>query len=354
MNPVQGLELKNIQKTFGNTKAVTGVSFKVQKGEIVGLLGPSGSGKTTLLEIIAGLIQPDRGVCAWDGKDLADIPTHKRGFGLMFQDFALFPHKNVHENVSFGLLMQDWSPARVSQRVEEVLDLVGLPGFGSREVDTLSGGEKQRVALARSFAPQPRLLMLDEPIGSLDRTLRERLMAEVREILKSMKQTAIYVTHDQKEAFTVADRIVVLQEGTVAQIGTPVEIYHHPNSPFIAQFLGLRNVFPAEIKKADGEMVISSPFGEWLSQENRERKVTLLLRPDAVMLGPSPDADHCELMGTLMKKTFTGKAYQAEVDVDDTRLHFTFSSSAEDLPPKGQEITLHFHPSKAFQVFEKP
>ncbi|MBS3751776.1 MAG: ABC transporter ATP-binding protein [Anaerolineales bacterium] len=352
MNSVQGLELKNVQKTFGNTQAVSGVSFKVQKGEIVGLLGPSGSGKTTLLEIIAGLIQPDRGVCTWDGEDLADIPTHKRGFGLMFQDFALFPHKNVHENVSFGLLMQDWSSARVSQRVEEVLDLVGLPGFGSREVDTLSGGEKQRVALARSFAPQPRLLMLDEPIGSLDRTLRERLMGEVREILKSMKQTAIYVTHDQKEAFTVADRIVVLQEGTVAQIGTPLEIYHHPDTPFIAQFLGLRNVFPAEIKKVDGQMVISSPFGEWPSQEDRERKVSLLLRPDAVMLGPSPDANHCELRGTLMKKSFTGKAYQAEVDAEGTRLHFTFSSSAEDFPPQGQEITLHFHPSKAFQVFE--
>ncbi len=351
MNSEEVLELKDIHKSFGDTRAVTGVSFKVHKGEILGILGPSGSGKTTLLEIIAGLIQPDQGTCTWNGKDLAGVPPYQRGFGLMFQDFALFPHKNVKENVAFGLLMQDWSSERISQRVDEVLNLVGLPDFGRREVDTLSGGEQQRVALARSLAPQPRLLMLDEPIGSLDRTLRERLMGELREILKSMDQTALYVTHDQVEVFTVADRIVVIKAGKVAQIGTPQEIYRYPNSTFVAQFLGLDNLLQGEAKREDERTMIATSLGTWPYKEELEGKITVLLRPDVVKVGPASDARDCELRGTLSKKTFSGKTFRTEVDVKGSTLQFNFPAATTDLPNVGEEIHLHFDPYQALQIF---
>jgi ABC-type Fe3+/spermidine/putrescine transport system ATPase subunit len=353
MSSEKGLELQNIHKSFGNTLAVTGVSFKVHKGEIVGILGPSGSGKTTLLEIIAGLIQPDQGTCTWDGKDLADIPPYRRGFGLMFQDFALFPHKNVEENIAFGLLMQNWPSEKTSQRVEEVLELVGLPDFGQRDVDTLSGGEQQRVALARSLAPQPRLLMLDEPIGSLDRTLRERLMGELREILKSMNQTALYVTHDQVEVFTVADRIVVIHEGKVAQIGTPMEIYRHPNSTFVAQFLGLTNLLEGEAKQEGNKTMISTPLGTWPTEEDIKGTCTVLLRPDVVEVGPAPDRKYCELKGSLAKKSFSGKTFRTEVSVAGIILKFHFPAATTDLPAAGEEVTLHFDPSRALQLFQE-
>ena len=201
------------------------MSFDVASSEIVCLLGPSGCGKTTLLNIIAGLEQPESGQVLVEGQDIAGTPVHRRGFGLMFQDLALFPHKNVRDNVAFGLRMANLAPQAIDLRVREVLELVGLAGFEQRDVNQLSGGEQQRVALARSLAPRPRLLMLDEPLSSLDRALRERLMNELRDILTRVGQTAIYVTHDQQEAFALADRVVILNAGRVAQIGTPQQVY---------------------------------------------------------------------------------------------------------------------------------
>src|SRR5512139_2742218 len=195
MSAAGGLILRDIHKSFGSKRALSGVSFQVGQGETVALLGPSGCGKSTLLGIIAGLDSPDQGDVLWDGESLASLPAHQRGFGLMFQDFALFPHRDVFGNVAFGLQMAKWEPRQIAARVEEVLRLVGLPGFTRRDVNTLSGGEAQRVALARSLAPNPRLLMLDEPLGSLDRTLRERLVIDLGQILRHSHQTAIYVTH---------------------------------------------------------------------------------------------------------------------------------------------------------------
>ena len=341
------LTITNIHKTFGKTLALRGVSFSVPVGKIVALLGPSGCGKSTLLEIVAGLTEPDQGTCTWDNAPLAGIPPHKRGFGLMFQDYALFPHKNVRDNVAFGLKMLGWGKEEETARVGEVLSLVGLPDHGGRDVSTLSGGEQQRVALARSLAPQPRLLMLDEPLGSLDRTLRERLVEELRQILSEVGQTALYVTHDQVEAFTVADQVVVMQEGEVAQTGTPQEIYQNPKSAFVAKFLGLNNLIPAQAREIPEGALISTALGEWAIPQRVNGDVTVLLRPDGVKIGAK---GKFQIEGNIVKRTFSGNAYRVTVNVQGVMLSFDFPASTTELPPNGKSITLSFDPQVALQI----
>jgi thiamine transport system ATP-binding protein len=240
-----GLDVRGLHLRYGETRALDGVSIRVAPGEIVAVVGPSGCGKSSLLRTIAGLEPPDRGTVAWDGVDLASVPPHRRGFGLMFQDHALFPHRRVAENVEFGLRMQGLVPAARRTRVDAVLRLVGLEGFDDRAVDTLSGGEAQRVALARALAPAPRLLMLDEPLGSLDRALRDRLAEQLRSVLSELGQAAIHVTHDQDEAYAVADRIVVMRAGRVVRDGVPAEVWRDPGDRFVADFLGHPNVLDA-------------------------------------------------------------------------------------------------------------
>jgi ABC-type Fe3+/spermidine/putrescine transport system ATPase subunit len=247
------LTLTEISKQYDHAPLLRDISLTIDAGEIVSLLGPSGGGKTTLLRIIAGLESAERGEIIFDGRNLRGVPTHQRGIGLMFQDLALFPHLNVFENVAFGLRMHAPRAPRdqLRARVNETLDLVGLTGFAVRDVNTLSGGEQQRVALARALAPQPKLLMFDEPLGALDRVLREQLIAELRAILKRIgtRRAALYVTHDQDEAFTIADRVAILHAGQIVQSGSPEEIYRAPANTFVARFLGLTNLFPARVRE---------------------------------------------------------------------------------------------------------
>ena len=236
------LEVSNVTKQYGDGFAVKRVSLTAERGDIVCLLGPSGCGKTTLLRLIAGLESPDEGTITFDGRELNRVPPRNRGFGLMFQDLALFPHMDVSGNVSFGLRMQNRPKDHVSARVNALLRLVGLDDFRQRKVHELSGGERQRVALVRSLAAEPQLLMLDEPLGALDRALRESLQAQVRGILKALGQTAIYVTHDRDEAFAMADSMVIMEQGEVVQAGTPEELYTAPQSELVARSMGIRNV----------------------------------------------------------------------------------------------------------------
>lgn len=236
------LEVANVSKQYGDGFAVKRVSLAAERGDIVCLLGPSGCGKTTLLRLIAGLETPDEGTITFDGREISRVPSRDRGFGLMFQDLALFPHMNVSGNVSFGLRMQRRAQEEVSARVNTLLRLVGLEDFRLRKVHELSGGERQRVALARSLAAEPRLLMLDEPLGALDRALRETLQRQVRAILKALGQTAIYVTHDRDEAYAMADSMVIMEQGEVVQAGTPEELYTAPRSELVARSMGIRNV----------------------------------------------------------------------------------------------------------------
>jgi ABC-type Fe3+/spermidine/putrescine transport system ATPase subunit len=232
------LEVRSVDVTLGGKQILRDVSLSVETGESVAVLGPSGSGKSTLLRAIAGLVPVGGGSIAWDGSEVTNVPTHLRGFGFMFQGYALFPHLDVAGNVGFGLRMLDLAPAEIEARVAEVLELVGLAGFGDRSIADLSGGERQRVALARTLAPEPRLIMLDEPLGALDRALRDRLMTETREILDDRGVTALVVTHDQEEAEALSDRLALMRDGTIVQSGTLPELLAGPADGWVREFLG--------------------------------------------------------------------------------------------------------------------
>jgi spermidine/putrescine transport system ATP-binding protein len=280
------LSVESIYKTYENQPLLKGVSFAVGEHEVVCLLGASGSGKSTLLRIIAGLELAESGRILWQGQDLSPVPVHKRNFGLMFQDYALFPHRTVAENVAFGLRMQNLPRIDIQARAAEALEQVDMQTFANRRVTDLSGGEQQRVALARAIAPRPHLLMLDEPLGALDWALRAQLLDELRRLLHSTGIPAIYVTHDQEEAFTIADRLILLHNGVIEQQGTPAEVYHSPVSTWAAQFLGIGNRIegtvritrPFQVQTSLGVFTLDkAPAGQWLPGE----PVLLLLRPDA-------------------------------------------------------------------------
>jgi len=279
------LEVHHIFKTYEGKPLLNDISFKVDTGETICLLGASGSGKSTLLRIIAGLEDADSGSVSFDGIDLTSTPAHLRDFGLVFQDYALFPHLNVADNVAFGLKMRRLPQNEIVERVAHSLEMVNLIGFEKRPVTDLSGGEQQRVALARALATRPRLLMFDEPLGALDRTLREDLLHELRSILHYTNIPAIYVTHDQDEAFAIADRVLVLHSGEIVQDGSPADVWANPESAFVAGFLGLGNVLQGEVrgKGKEGEWKVESSFGSFTVRCEHEHQmdehIHLLARP---------------------------------------------------------------------------
>jgi len=336
------LELRNITKRFDGKTILADIDLRVAEGEVLALLGPSGSGKSTLLSIVAGLETPDSGEVLWNGRDVTHTPPHQRGFGLMFQDYALFPHRNVYGNVAFGLQMAGLAEEQTASRVQAALELVGLQGFEHRDVNSLSGGEQQRVALARALAPQPQFLMLDEPLGSLDRALRTDLLGRLAEILRSQKLTSLYVTHDQEEAYAIADRVAILNAGWLAQVGSPEELYRQPNSEFVARFLGMRNLFRARVQAGE----VLTPFGK-LPAASPAGEVTVLLRPDSLRLdrrGPHT------LHGILQHKQFRGSQWLAQVDVEGTHLELELPS-ATPLPAMGTQVAVSFTPSEAIHIF---
>lgn len=263
------LSLRNISKTYEGQPLLVDISFSVAVGETVCLLGSSGSGKSTLLRIIAGLETPDAGQVLWDGNDLVSTPPHLRDFGLVFQDYALFPHLTVFGNVAFGLKMRGLPKDEINARVTEALARVNLTGFESRRVTELSGGEQQRVALARALAPRPHLMMFDEPLGALDRALKDQVLDELRTILHKTKVPAVYVTHDQEEAFALADRILLLHEGQIVRAGSPAEVAAHPGSAWAARFLAVGSVVDGTVHSkaggpGSGAWKVETHFGEFI------------------------------------------------------------------------------------------
>ncbi|WP_407561475.1 ABC transporter ATP-binding protein [Streptomyces sp. 184] len=294
------LVLDDLTVRYGDRTAVAGVGLDVADHEIVSVLGPSGSGKSTLLRAVAGLQPVAGGRVLLAGRDLAGVPAHRRGVGLMFQDQQLFPHRDVGGNVAFGLRMHGASRAAARERVAELLALVGLPGAEGRAVGALSGGEQQRVALARALAPSPQLLMLDEPLGQLDRSLRERLVVELRQLFGRLGTTVLAVTHDQGEAFALADRVVVMREGRIAQSGTPVEVWERPADEFVARFLGFANVVRGTVHGA----VADTPWGKvGVPAASAPGERSLLVRPAGVRVLPAGSGLGCEVVG----RTFRGE-----------------------------------------------
>jgi ABC-type Fe3+/spermidine/putrescine transport system ATPase subunit len=348
------LEAHHIVKAFGTTTVLHGVTFGAEDGEIVSLLGPSGCGKSTLLRVIAGLEGDYTGTVRADDVPVDGVAVHERGFGLMFQDFALFPHRTVAQNIAFGPRMQGLDRREIERRVEDALALVGLPGYGARTVFELSGGERQRVALARSLAPRPRLLLLDEPLGALDRTLREHLTDELREIIKEAGITSVYVTHDQVEAFAVADRIVLMDQGRIVQSGTPAEVYGHPVSPFAARFLGLNNLIAGTIEHiADGMATVATALGTLhvpLHAPVAAGAPTLVLvRPEAA--APAAGATTNTINGTVERTTFRGGRERILLRLDGGGTPLELDVEPGTVPTQGV-VVLHLRPAALTLIAE--
>ncbi len=326
------LDVKNLSSSYEGQPLLKEITFSLKKGEILCLLGPSGAGKTTLLRLLAGLEAIDGGSVTFNNLNILPIPSHKRNFGLMFQEYALFPHKNVFENVSFGLEMKKIPPMAYEEKVTEMLEIVGLKGFAHRTIDELSGGERQRVALARSLAPEPRLLLLDEPLGSLDRTLRDRLAAEIRSILKALNVTALFVTHDQSEAFSVADKVAILYDGRLEQFDSPENIYRTPANATVARFLSFKNIIYEN--KTKGSLFYSAIERLHPASGNgNEGNRTLLIRPEGARITQPEGLKENEIAvtGKIINRQFQGATYKLQIEVDGQMLFFDLS--IDPVPP---------------------
>lgn len=313
------LSVRNIEKEYEGQPLLRGVSFDVALDETLCLLGSSGSGKSTLLRIIAGLEEAESGKVFWQDQDLSNVPPHQRGFGLMFQDYALFPHRTVAQNIAFGLRMQNRPDAEIKRSVQAALETIHMTGFADRRVTDLSGGEQQRVALARALAPEPRLLMLDEPLGALDRTLREQLSRELRRILRESRVPAIYVTHDQDEAFAIADRLILLHNGTIVQSGPPADFYHHPRNVWVARFFGLGNLVTGLVT-GHAPLMVQTSMG--LVQASCDSDLpgkgepsTLLFRPGQAIQNPTSPINR--ITGEVVDQVFQGDHYRVTLRISD-------------------------------------
>jgi len=342
--------LEDVSKRYGETTALDGVAATVENGEFFTLVGPSGCGKTTTLRLLAGFEDPTGGAIRFDGEPMTGVPPEDRGVGLVFQSYALFPHMSVAENVGYGLRFAE-PPGGVStdERVADLLELVDLGGMDDRDPTELSGGQEQRVALARALAPDPDLLLLDEPMSALDARLRERLRRDVREIQRDLGVTTVYVTHDQAEALAISDRVAVLSDGRLEQAGRPRELYRRPESRFVAEFLGENNVFDAEV--IDGP---SRPAGETEGSTVRVRGHEFRLPPVEMSSGGHPTfcvrpavfergAGENRLAGTVLDSEFLGETTRVHLEWEGRRVVV-----ALDDPPGTDEVTVGFDPGDAW------
>ena len=345
------VKIERVTKKFDETVAVEDVSLTINKGEIFALLGGSGSGKSTLLRMLAGFERPTEGRIFLDGQDITDLPPYERPINMMFQSYALFPHLTVFDNIAFGLRRDGMDKAAIRQRVEEMLDLVQLRPYAKRKPHQLSGGQQQRVALARSLAKRPQLLLLDEPLGALDKKLRERTQIELVNILRKVGVTCVMVTHDQEEAMTMADRIAVMREGRFLQLGTPSEIYEHPQSRFVADFIGNVNLF-------EGRLVTDEPDHCEVQTEEvlfhidhgisgaLGMELVVALRPEKIMLEPGHKAyPHNAVQGQVAGRLYMGSftAYELQLP-NQRRMRVDVSNADRHADPFeiGTAVTAHW------------
>jgi iron(III) transport system ATP-binding protein len=354
---VSFLSLSDISKRYAETMAVKELSLAVERGEFFGLLGPSGCGKTTTLRMISGLEKPDAGLISLNGVEITELSPERRGFGMVFQNYALFPHLNVFGNVAFGLRARSLPSQEVTERVASALALVQLPGYERRRIDELSGGQQQRIAIARAIAIEPALLLFDEPLSNLDVALREETRGELRELVKRLGLTAVYVTHDQEEAFALCDRISVMSEGRILQTGAPRELYEHPTALFVARFLGRNNLIrarrlsPSDEPLArfitiDGGHHLIAPFGrEQLTPINQD--CTLAIRPEHLSISKRTAASKSEanLLGAQVRAiNFSGATTTVKLEAGGLLLEaLTLESDALAV---GEACTVRLPPER--------
>ena len=300
---MSGLTIRNVTKRYGPVTAVQDVNLELTKGEMICFLGPSGCGKTTLLRMVAGLEEPSEGSISFDGSELTHVPVHKRNIGMVFQSFALFPHLSVGENISYAMKIRGRSRSEREDRVKELLDMIHLPGIADRRISQLSGGQRQRVAIARALALNPQIFLLDEPMSALDANLREAMQIELRKLQQELGITTIVVTHDQTEAMTMADEIVVMGKAVVNQTGAPLDIYKRPVNKFVADFIGTSNLLPAKMAGSDAVTVgdVEMRFGHTSGAAEVGSDVLLMTRPEDVLVRANPS----EAAGNVLEGTVT-------------------------------------------------
>ncbi len=334
------VEIKGISKSYQpGVPVLKPIDLKIEAGELFFLLGPSGCGKSTLLRILAGLVEPDAGSITFNGREITTLPPEKRRAAMVFQNYALWPHLTVFENVAFGLRVEGADRARIRREVESALELVQLADCMNRRIPSLSGGQQQRVALARALAVNPALLLLDEPLSNLDARLRDTMRHEIRRICKERRLTALYVTHDRQEALSMADRLAVMQQGEIRQIGRPEEVYNHPECRFVAGFLGDANFLEGEITPAGkfrshfGEFALENPSGCTPGQ-----RITAAIRPERIRFVDTPRPG--SFRARLISRTFLGESCEWKLDADGLELTVTESAAPVRVP--GESFELEF------------
>ena len=344
------VSIQALVKRYGSSTAVNGISLDIEHGEFISLLGPSGCGKTTTLKCLAGFEAIDDGRILFDGRDVAQLPPEQRDIGMVFQNYALFPHMTVAGNLAFGLEMRGNPRAEITERVRAVLDLVQLAGLGARYPRELSGGQQQRVALARALVIEPKILLLDEPLANLDATLRDEMRTFIRDLQKRVGISTLYVTHDQAEAMTMSDRVVVMFGGQIAQVDTPEAVYDRPASAAVARFVGQANVVQGRVAGADGERLIESPLGR-LPMPQRlglasGTSVSVIARPQAIAL--TAVAAGTPLAGTVAARYFHGAFIDYRIAVGDQMLNVQAAPPALHSP--GDAVALGFDPARLWAV----
>lgn len=346
------LDIARVSKQFGSTVVLQELDLAVARSEFVSLLGPSGCGKTTLLRLIAGLQRPDTGQIRVDGGDITHVAAHKRNIGVVFQNYALFPHLTVEQNVGFGLMAQRRPKSEVAKAVADALELVRMQEYAERRISALSGGQQQRIAVARAIVVKPTLLLLDEPFSALDRKLRETMQIELRHLLRELNITSIFVTHDQDEALVMSDRIAVMNDGRIEQLGVPGEVYRRPASLHVLEFVGQSTRLAGTVARdnfATGNdlVIINTPFGTIKAPRRGDQpiagKVVVGVRPESVVLGERPGADSNQIKARLADVVFFGSktALHFGVENDGDRLQVELSRLPEGLAP-GVELTLRW------------
>lgn len=339
------IDLKNISVSFDGQQILKDLNLYIRDGEFITLLGPSGCGKTTTLRIIAGFLEPDSGEVVFEGKTINGVPAHKRQVNTIFQRYALFPHLNVFENIAFGLKQQKKSKDEIRKTVEEMLALVNLKGFEKRNIASLSGGQQQRVAIARALAVKPRVLLLDEPLGALDLKLRKDMQVELKNIQQRLGITFIYVTHDQEEALSMSDTIVVMDGGAIQQIGSPTDIYNEPKNAFVADFIGESNILDG-IMHADFSVEFQGMKFQCVDKGfGKDEPVDVVVRPEDVDI-VAPEAGM--LQGVVTSVTFKGVHYEIIVDIDG----FKWMIQTTDYSAVGDKIGICIKPEE-IQVMHK-